>query len=419
MNASTCFLALALSATLEPGLWAENWPCFRGPSRQGVSREINPPRHWSATSNIVWKTRVPGEGWSSPIVWDDTVFVTTATEEGTSCRVLALHRKTGQVRWDREVFRQVPKRKEGKNSYASSTPVTDGERVYACFGDGSFAALDFAGEIRWVNREFPHYSQHGLGTSLVSHDRLLIMARDGSSEGDDPKLGWQKPWDQSFILALDAQTGQVRWRGQRGLSRIAHVTPGVLIQDGQAQLISAAGDVVQGHDLKTGERIWTARSQGEGVVPSVVLGDGLVFTASGFEKPTIRAFRTGGRGDVTGTHLAWEQTRGVPMIPSFLYLKPYLYTISTGGVAQCLKADTGDVVWQERVGGNHAASPVVADGGIYFASEEGEITVIAAGPEFKVLARNPMNERIQASLAFSQGQVFVRTDQHLFCVGRP
>jgi outer membrane protein assembly factor BamB len=397
--------------------FAENWPCFRGPTRQGVSSETNLPWRWSATSNVRWKTAIPGEGWSSPVIWGDHVFVTTATLNGASCRVLALDRRDGRILWDTEVFQQVPKRKEGKNSYASPTPVTDGARVYACFGEGSFAALDYSGTVTWVNHDFPHYSQHGLGASLVLHEDLVIMPRDGSNEGEDRKLGWQKPWEQARILALDKQTGALRWEGRRGQSRIAHVTPNIRIENGHPRLISAAGDVVQAHDLETGKQIWTAYSQGEGVVPSVVLADDLAVTVSGFEKPTIRAFRAGGRGDVTKSHLAWEQTRGVPMIASMLYVRPYLYTITVGGVAQCLDVTSGEPVWQERVGGNHSASPVYADDRIYFASEEGELVVIKAGPEFEVLARNPLNERIQASPAISQGNLFIRTEQHLYCVG--
>jgi outer membrane protein assembly factor BamB len=396
---------------------AEDWPCFRGPSRQGVSNERELPRHWTAESNILWRTAIAGEGWSSPIVWGDRVFVTTATDGGVTCRVLALDTGTGRVLWDTVVFQQVTQRKEEKNSYASPTPATDGRRVYTCFGDGSFAALDFAGRVVWLNRDFPHHSQHGLGTSLVLHEDLVIMARDGSSDGPDPKVGWQEPWDQSFILALDPRTGAVRWRARRGLSRIAHVTPNILGRGDGAQLISAAGDVVQGHGLVDGRLIWTARSPGEGVVPSVVLGEGLVFTASGFGKPTIRAFRLGGRGDVTATHLAWEQTKGVPMVPSMLHVSPHLYAITTGGVALCLVAQTGEVVWQERIGGNHAASPVYADGHVYFASEEGEVTVIRAGPTFELVARNPLREKVQASPAIAGGHLFIRAEKNLYCVG--
>ena len=206
-------------------LQAENWPQFRGPTGQGTSTETGLPLRWTATENVAWRTAIPGESRSSPIVWDDRVFVTTAAEGGVSCRVLSLDRMTGSVLWKKEVFQQLPRRKEGRNTAATPTSATDGARVYACFGDGSFAALNFAGEDAWTNRNYPFYSQHGLATSPILHRGLLIMARDGSSEGEDKSLGWHKPWDQSFILALDAQTGKERWKARRGWSRISHGVP--------------------------------------------------------------------------------------------------------------------------------------------------------------------------------------------------
>jgi outer membrane protein assembly factor BamB len=387
-------------------LQGEDWPCFRGPARQGVSAESGIAERWTTTENVVWKADVAGEAWSSPIVSRGRVFVTTATDDGQSCRLQAFDAKTGRALWDREVFRQKTGQRELKNSYASPTPVADGQRVYAVFGDGSFAAVDYEGKVVWVNRDFPHFGQHGLGTSPVLHDGLLMMARDGSSEGEDKKLGWQKPWDQSFVLALDTATGKLRWKTGRGLSRIAHVTPNLF----EGELVSGAGDVVQGFDPRTGKLVWTGRSQGEGVVPSIVTGGGLIYTCSGFEKPTIRAFRRGGE-------VAWEQTRGVPMISSLLYAEPYLYSITTNGIAYCYRAATGEVVWQGRVGGDHSASPALAGGKLYFSSEQGEVTVLEAGPEFKVVARNPMGEKFQASPAISGGILYLRTQSRLYAVG--
>ena len=398
---------------------AENWPCFRGPTRQGVSTETGLPLNWSATENIAWKTPVPDEAWSSPIVWSDRVFVTTATEEGASCRVLALERATGRILWDKEVFRQSPGHRNDRNSYATPTPCTDGQRVYAVFGDGSFAALDFTGNVVWTNRDFPFYSEHGLGTSPILWEGLLIMARDGSHAPPDTGPGWHTAWDQAYLLALDTASGKVRWKTRRGLSRIAHVVPNLwTAPDGHVEIISGAGEVVQGFDAKTGKRLWTSKNIGEGVVPSIVLGDGLVFTASGWGgRESIKAFRLGGEGDLGDTNLAWEQRKGMPRIPSYLFLKSYLYTISEGGVAMCLKAESGEIVWQERVGGNHSASPVSAEGRIYFLSDEGETTVIQAGPRFEVLARNPLGERTQASIALSGQHLFIRTAGNLYCIG--
>ncbi len=405
---------LAVAGTTQAG----NWPQFRGPTAQGHSTETGLPVTWSATENIAWKAPIPGESWSSPVVWADRVFLTTATDGGASCRVLALDRKSGKILWDKEVFQQVPRRKEGRNSYATPTPATDGERIYACFGDGSFAALNFAGEVVWTNRDYKFYGQHGLATSPILHDGLLIMARDGSSDGEDKKLGWQTPWDQSYVLALDAKTGKERWKGKRGLSRISHGVPCIWEHNGKAQVVTEAGDVVQGFDLKTGERIWSSVVAGEGKVPSAVLGEGVVFTSGGWGgKETIKAFKLGGNGDLKESNLVWEQKKGMPKVPSMLYAKPHLFAITDGGVAICLKTATGEIVWQERVGGNFSASPVAAAGRIYFVGDNGETTVIESGPEFKVLAKNPLGEKLQASPAISQGQIFIRTEKNLFCIG--
>ena len=398
--------------------FAENWTQFRGPAGQGLSAENNLPWQWSGTDQVAWKTSIPGEAWSSPVVWRDRVFVTTATESGASCRVLALDRTSGAILWDKEVFKQVPRHKQQRNTFATPTPATDGDRIYACFGDGSFAALDFAGDVVWTNRAYKFYGEHGLGSSPILYRGLLIMARDGSSEGEDKKLGWQTPWDQSRVIALDAKTGQERWQGKRGLSRISHGAPTIWEHDGQAEVVSEAGDVVQGFDVRTGDRLWSSKVLGEGKVPSTVIGDGLVFTAGGWGgKETIKAFRLGGHGDLIEANLVWEQKKGMPKVPSMLYVKPHLFAITDGGVATCLKADTGELIWQERVGGNFSATPVAAEGRIYFLGDNGETTIIEAGPQFKVLAKNPLGEKAQASMAVSQGQLFIRTEKNLFCVG--
>jgi outer membrane protein assembly factor BamB len=332
--------------------------------------------------------------------------------------VISLDRRSGQVLWNRETFRQVPRHKQSRNTFATPTPATDGERVYACFGDGSFAALTFSGELVWTNRDYLFYGEHGLGTSPILHRGLLIMARDGSSEGEDKKLGWQKPWDESFVLALDTHTGKQRWKGRRGLSRISHGVPNIWEHDGKTEVVTEAGDVLQGFDFQTGERLWSSEVIGEGKVPSVVIGDGLAFTSGGWGgKETIKAFRLGDRGDLKEKNLVWEQKKDMPKVPSMLYVKPYLFVVTDGGAASCLKAETGEQLWRERVGSSFSASPVSANGRIYFLADNGETTVIEAGPEFKVLARNSLGERVQASMAISQGNFFIRTVTNLYCIG--
>lgn len=258
---------------------AENWSGFRGPGGQGVTNDTNLPVSWSDSAGIVWQTDIPGAGWSSPVVWDNNVFLTTTTDSGKSCRVLALNLDAGNVIWNSKVFEQVPGYMHNKNSYASPTPVTDGNMLYAVFGDGSIVALNFEGKVVWQNREFQHYSQHGLGASPLLYNDLIIMTYDGSSRGPDKMVGWTKPWEKAVIVALDKRDGKIRWQARRGLSRIAHATPTLMTIGNKTQLISAAGNVVQGFDLDNGNLLWSVNSTGEGVVPSVVIGDGLVYTA--------------------------------------------------------------------------------------------------------------------------------------------
>jgi outer membrane protein assembly factor BamB len=332
--------------------------------------------------------------------------------------VICVNATDGQILWDREAVKQEIRRKEGKNSYATPTPVTDGKFVYAFFGSGTAVCVDFDGNVIWVNPEYPFYSQHGLGASPLLYKDLLIMPFDGSSPGDDKLVGWKKPWEQAFVLALDIGSGRERWKARRGLSRIAHVTPTIARVGDKDQLLSGAGNVVQGFDPDTGERIWTVSSQGEGVTPSLVVGGGMVFSSSGFEAETIRAIRLdpAARGDVTKTHIAWEQKRAVPTQPSFLYHDGLLYSVKENGIALCMDATNGKVIWQERFEGPYSASPVFAAGRIYFLAENGDTTVIAPGRTFKQLAVNPLEGTCQASPAIANGRIFIRSDKHLFCV---
>lgn len=395
-------------------IYGENWPQFRGPNAQGCSAEKDVPLRWTATENIAWKTAVPGEGWSSPVVWGETVVLTMAADSGKSCHVMALRADTGQLLWDTQAFVQEMRRKEGRNTYATPTPATDGQRVYACFNDGSFCALDFKGQVVWTNRAYGFYSQHGLGTSPVLVNDLLVMARDGSSDGEDKSLGWQKPWDRGYIVALDTRTGQERWKATRGLSRISHGAPALWkTADGRQQLVSEAGDVVQGFDPQTGKRLWSYEVIGEGKVPSVVVGNGLIFTAGGWGgRESIKAF-------APGEGLKWERKGVMPKVPSMLVHEGLLYAVTDAGMASCLDATTGEIVWTQRLGRAYSASPVYAAGRVYFVGDNGETTVVAAGREFKLLATNPIGERVQASPAISGGRILIRTERNLFAIGAP
>jgi outer membrane protein assembly factor BamB len=410
----TSFLLILLLASTSGHCHAKNWPSFRGVNAQGHSAEKNLPITWTDTTNIAWKTELPGEGWSSPIVYDGTVYITTTTDEGTSCRVISIDSETGKENWDTEVHRQNPGAKRKQNSYATPTPVTDGNQIYAAFADGTVVAVNRDGKMAWKNTDVEFHSLHGLGASPILVDGLVIMPFDGSSP-TKKELGWKIPWDQAVVLAIDAKTGKTAWKGKRDASRVGHVTP-ITVNNGR-QIISAAGDQVAAFDKTTGERIWSVYSQGEGVTPTPVLGDGIIYTSSGFEEPTIRAIRLGGSGDVTDSHIVWEQKKGVPAMPSPLLVGTHLYTITRDNILYCISANDGVPIWNKRLTGTHSASPLYADGRIYILSETGTTLVLAPGNEYKELASNPLDEKCLASMAVSDGHLFIRGINHLFCIG--
>jgi outer membrane protein assembly factor BamB len=329
------------------------------------------------------------------------------------------------LKWNTEVFQQATARKENRNSYATPTPVTDGKNVYAVFGGGGIAAVDLSGKTVWTFTEFHFYSRHGLGASPVLEDGLLVMPWDWSTDpdkegADKEKVGWQIPWDRSFVFALDTNTGKLAWKSGRGSSRIAHITPNIWTDEtGRKQVVSGAGDVLQGFDLKIGELLWTAKNEGEGVTPSVVIADGLAVQSNGWGGyDSVRAFKlAGAKGDVSESAFVWEQKKNAPKLPSMIYVAPHLFCITEGGMAWCAKAATGEILYRERIGGTFAASPVVSGNRIYITDDQGDTTVLPATPEFKILAKNPLGEKVQASPAISKGRLFIRGEKTLFCVG--
>lgn len=421
------FLALAalacLAATLPAA--AENWPGFRGPSRQGVSSADSLPLKWDGLSDALWHTEIPGEGHSSPIVWENRIFLTTATNEGASAEVLCLDAESGRILWRTKVFDQETARKESRNSYATPTPVTDGRRVYAVFGSGGIAALDFDGKIEWTFREFRFYSRHGLGASPLLEDGLLVMPWDWSTDpdkegADKERVGWQLPWDRSFVFALHADSGKLAWKTMRGTSRIAHITPHLWKDpSGRKTVISPAGDVVQAFDLASGEKLWSAANPGEGVSPSLIIAENLAIQPNGFQgAESVRAFRLNdAKGEVAESTMAWEQDKNPPKLPSMIYAHPHVFAITEGGMAWCATAATGEVLWRERIGGTFAASPILHQNRIYITGDDGSTTVLSASPKFEVLSRNPLGLPVQASPAIYQNSFLIRSSSHLTRIG--
>jgi len=304
------------------------WPEFRGPLAQGHSTEKGLPLEWNEGKNIVWKVPVPGLGWSTPVIANGRVWLTTAIEQrGISLRAIAFDAETGKEVVNVEVFKIPTDRRDinPKNSWASPSPVIDGDRIYVHFGADGTAALSPAGEIIWKNR-FEYQSQHGAGGSPIVYGDLLIFSCDGS--------------DVAFVIALDKHTGKTKWKTNRGYpADQAYTTPIVIRAGEQDQLISVGAFRVRAYDPLTGKEIWRVRyDEGFSNVPRPVFGHGLVFITTGFQQPELLAIRPDGRGDVTKTHVAWSLKRGAPLTPSPIIVGDELYIVNDGGIASCKRA---------------------------------------------------------------------------------
>lgn len=391
------FLALFL-----PG---SDWPQFRGPTGQGHSDERGLPLNWSETTSVVWKVAIPGRGWSSPVVQGDRVWLTTATEEGQSLRVIAIDRDKGTVLLNVEVFRlSRGTLTNAKNSFASPTPIIDGDRVYVHFGGFGTACIAKSGEIVWKTRLKYDNGQHGPGGSPVLYQDLLIVSCDGN--------------DVQFVIALDKLTGKIKWKKLRDGYQ-AYTTPLIVSLPEGDEVISPGAFRAVAYEPRSGKELWQVR-YGEGFsnVPTPVYGDGLVFICTGFQEPSLLAVRLGGRGDVTKSRVVWRLDRGVPLTPSPLLIGNELYLVTDNGIATCLDAKTGREYWRVRLGGNYSASPIYADGRIYFLNEEGESQVIAPGQQFKHLATNQLDGRTLASMAVAGGSIFIRSETHLYRIAK-
>jgi len=392
---------------------AADWPQFRGPDGQGHSPARDLPVEWSTNRNIAWQQSIPGSGWSSPIIYNQRLYLTTAVpKEGggdQSLRVLCLDTHTGRMLWNTEVFSVAAVRGHTKNSHASPTPLTDGERLYVHFGQYGSAALDLKGRVLWRNTSLKYPPVHGNGGSPILAGDALIFSCDGAS---DP-----------FIAALNKSSGELIWRRDRrtdAKKKFSFSTPLAIIVNGETQIISPTSGAVIAYDPKDGREIWRARyPEGYSVVPRPVFGHGLVYLSSAFDRPVIYAIRPDGQGDVTDTHVAWSINKGAPNTPSPLLVGDELYFVSDGGMMTCADAQSGEVHWQERLGGNYSASPIFADGKIYVQSEEGVGTVLKPGKTFEVLARNDLKERSLASYAVDDGVLYIRTAKHLFRIQQP
>jgi outer membrane protein assembly factor BamB len=421
-----------------------NWPQWRGPAGQGISAETDLPSQWSGTENVAWKTPIPGRGHSSPIVWGNRVFLTTAVEgdvvaagaKGTrhvidgqdfvhpdgvgadrkqTLKVLALDADSGKVLWERTAWEGAPfDTRHKRGSFASPTPVTDGQRVYVWFGSEGLYTYNFDGKLLW-KAELGGIATMGVGvgTSPLLYQDLVILQCDEDNG------------EKSFITALDGKTGKPAWRVARKV-QISWATPVIVrAQAGgkeRDELVTSGTEAVIAYDPATGGELWRSKGLESNAVPSPVAGKGVVVLSAGYPAKIAMAIKPGGSGDVSGSpQVLWTYAKGTAYVPSPILYGDYVYLVTDKGLLTCLDARTGEVKYEgvrPPTGATFMASPVAFEGKILLFSEDGDTHVIKAGPQHELLRTNPLGEPIQASPAISQGSLFIRGAQHLYRIKR-
>ncbi len=381
----------------------KQWPCFRGPTGQGIAVDEKFPANWSQTENIVWKTALTGRGNSSPVIWDNRIFITSASEDGKTRELFCYDRSNGNLLWKKTA--PVPENIEKlywKNTFASSTPVTDGERVINFFGNSGIVCYNMDGDLQWTKNIGDFTTVHGPGTNPVLYKNKFILIQDQNNA-------------ESVFIALDKYTGELLWRQKR--DRVMGWSSPIIVHiNDHDELIYNGSHNIIGYNPETGEKIWTLAGSTKEAVPMIVSGGGLLFSVSG-RNGTIMAIRPGGNGDITATHLFWKNERGGPHVPSPAYYKNRLYIVNDTGVASCLDALTGETIWRERLKGRFSMSPVVAGNKIIVTNEKGLTTILEAGDSFKVLAQNDLGEETLSTPAVIGGRIYIRTATHLYCIG--
>jgi len=411
--ASLTLAAAALAATvLAATAFAEEWPAWRGPRGDGTSTETGVPVSWSATENVVWKTPIPAVGHSSPVVWGDRVFVTTCIEKEEKRMLLAVDRRTGLVLWDRTVLVAPLETKNSLNSHASGTPATDGRHVWVTFQEFpkvQVVCYTVEGQEVWRVSPGELHSVHGFCSSLIPYKDMIILNAD--QDAQLPK--------RAYIVALDKATGRERWRIDRPNRVRSYGPPTVFEAAGKMQMVLSGSECVASYDPDTGAPHWLIDGPTQQFVASLVFTDGLFMMTGGFPSLHILGIRPDGAGNVTDTHVAWHlrDRKIVSYVPSPIAAGKHFFVVSDAGQATCLEAQTGKVVWSEKLGSHHSPSPVSAAGNLYFLDDDGTTHVVRAGPTFEKVATNPLGEDCRASPAVSRGQIFIRGWHHLYCIG--
>lgn len=413
----TVFAIMLVTAIPALAVLADNWPQWRGPALNGVSSEKNLPVKWNQQENITWKLAVPDRSGSTPIIWNNHIFLNVA--DGNDLYLWCVDRNKGSVIWKKLLGSGNHMMR--KQNMSSPSPVTDGRNVWVMTGTGILKGFDFSGNEIWARDIQKEYGQFGLNwgyasSPLLHEDSLYVQVLHGMKT-DDP----------SYVMRIDKKTGKNIWRIERPTqaqreSPDSYATPTLLRNGKTLELVVLGGDCVTGHDLATGKELWRGNGLNpennpfNRIVASPVVADGVVYAPTRV-KP-LTAFRGGGRGDITETHRLWTFNNG-PDVPSPVTDGTYFYSVTDNGVMWCLDAKTGKEIYgrQRLRSGTYSSSPVLADGKIYISNEDGLTTVIRAGPQFEVLAENELGDYCLSSPAISDGQIFIRTSKFLYCVG--
>jgi outer membrane protein assembly factor BamB len=399
----TCFFVSTLA-------FAENWAEFRGPDGDGHGNAQSLPATFGETENVTWKTPIKGKGWSSPVVWGNEIWLTTATEDGTSLSAVRVDLKSGKVTHEKRVFFiKKPQYINPFNSYASPTPVIEEGRVYVHFGAHGTAAIDTeSGKVLWTRQDLPCDHFRGPGSSPILFENLVILTFDG--------------FDLQYVAALDKNTGHTVWKTDREIDygtddgdfKKAYGTPRVIGVNGQPQLISPSAGAMISYDPRTGKEIWRVKSGGMNAATRPLWAFGMVYATTANAGFQLFAVRPDGQGDVTKSHVAWKQPKTIPTRSSPIMVDDLIYMVNDAGIFSCVEAKTGRQVWAHRLGGNYTSSPVYADGKLYFFSQEGDCPVLEPAREFKLLAKNKLEDGCMASPAIADSALLVRTRTHLY-----
>lgn len=391
-----------------------NWPEFRGPLGNGHTTSTNLPLTWDAAGkNILWKTEIHDKGWSSPVIWEEQIWLTTATRDGKKMYAICVDKKSGKLIHDRLVFEVAnPQPISIENSYATPTSVIEQGRVYLHYGTYGTACLDTkTGEKIWERRDLNCDHENGAGpaSSPMLLDDLFIVNVDGR--------------DNQYVIALNKKTGKTAWKTDRSADfdkvpvnqRKAYSMPTLFSFDGSKQLVSNGGKAIYSYDPKSGKELWRIRHHGFSQAPRPVFGHGLVFATVDRDNPELWAMRPGGNGDVTETHVVWKEKKAMPRRCSPLLVDGLLYLVSRNGVISCMVPKTGELVWRERVPGSYSASPIYASNRIYLFNDDGLTLVIRPGRKLDIISKNALEkDALRASPAISDNALFIRTENFLY-----